>query len=352
MVVVLQEILSIALTASPWLLVGLLASGFIKALISSDLLQRWLSGNGIKAVSRASIIGAPLPLCSCGAIPTAITIYRKGAGRGPTVAFLIGTPGIGVDSILITYALLGPLMALSRALGAVVSAINTGLLVALTGSNSSDAPSTPAGCSGHCPSGTCPSDLGDFSDDKNSAWQSRVIDSMRYVFGELLHDIGLWILIGLVVAGFLMAYVSPEYLAVYGSGIWPMLLMAVVGIPIYLCATAATPIGAGLLAAGVSPGTVLVFLLAGPITSMATLEVLRREMGNAALFCYLAGIVLTAIGMGLIVEHVVVFWNIDVSAQVGAAKEILPEWFEWAALILLVFVSLPMVRKLILAGRF
>lgn len=352
MVVVLQEILSIALTASPWLLVGLLASGFIKALIPSELLQRWLSGNGIKAVSRASIIGAPLPLCSCGAIPAAITIYRKGAGRGPTVAFLIGTPGIGVDSILITYALLGPLMALSRALGAVVTAINTGLLVALTGSNSNVSPGTPSDCSGQCRSGTCPPEMGDFSEHGNSSWQSRVIDSMRYVFGELLHDIGRWILFGLVVAGFLMAYVSPQYLAVYSSGIWPMLLMAVVGIPIYLCATAATPVGAGLLSAGVSPGTVLVFLLAGPITSMATLEVLRREMGNIALLCYLAGIVLTAIGMGLMVDQVVDFWNIDVAAQVGSAKEILPEWFEWAALILLVFVSLPMVRKLILAGRF
>ncbi|RQD57687.1 MAG: permease [Desulfonatronovibrio sp. MSAO_Bac4] len=350
--VVLQEILSITLTASPWLLIGLLASGFIKALIPNALLQRWMSGNGIKAVSKASVIGAPLPLCSCGAIPAAITIYRKGAGRGPTVAFMIGTPGIGMDSILITYALLGPFMTVSRAVGAVVTAVNTGLLVALTKSDSNILLDTQSDCSGHCQSGTCSSDIGDFSDDKISSWQSRVIDSMRYVFGELLHDIGRWILIGLVVAGFLMAYVTPEHLAVYSSGIWPMLLMAVVGIPIYLCATAATPIGAGLLTAGVSPGAVLIFLLAGPITSMATLEVLRREMGNTALLCYLAGIVLTAIGMGLIIDQVVTFWSIDVSAQLGAAKEVLPQWLEWAALILLVFVSLPMVRKIILAGRF
>jgi uncharacterized protein len=124
----LHETLSIALTAAPWLLLGLLAAGLVKAFIPETMLQRWLGGRGLAAVSRAAVIGAPLPLCSCGAIPTALALHRGGAGRGPTTAFLIGTPGIGVDSVAISYALLGPFMMAARVLGAVTTAIATGLL--------------------------------------------------------------------------------------------------------------------------------------------------------------------------------------------------------------------------------
>ena len=128
--IIVNEILSIALTSAPWLLIGFFAAGLIKAFVPDELLQRLVGGSSLTCIARAAVIGAPLPLCSCGAIPTALALYRGGAGRGPTTAFLIGTPGIGVDSLAITYALLGPFMALVRASGAVITAIVTGLLVA------------------------------------------------------------------------------------------------------------------------------------------------------------------------------------------------------------------------------
>jgi uncharacterized protein len=129
-VAILQEILSLGLQAAPWLLLGLVAAGLIKACVPEALLQRWIGGDGVGAIGRAAVIGAPLPLCSCGAIPTALMLHRNGAGRGPTTAFMVATPGIGADSVVLTYALLGPVMMLARVLGALVSAMLTGLLVA------------------------------------------------------------------------------------------------------------------------------------------------------------------------------------------------------------------------------
>ncbi len=343
----IREVIAISLTAAPWLFIGLLAAGFVKAFIPRAFLQRWFSKNGIAAVSRAAVIGAPLPLCSCGAIPTALTIYRKGAGRGPTIAFLIGTPGIGIDSVLISYALLGPLMALSRALGAVITAVSTGLLVSMTHAPPPFSGITGSTCTEDCGPGTCPDGKAGIPLAVEQSMGVRLKEGMRYVFGDLFRDIIPWMLLGLMVAGLLMAFVPPHALAAYGSGFLPMLLMAVVGIPLYICATAATPIGAGLLVAGVSPGTVLVFLLAGPITSMATLGVLRQEMGNPALACYLSGIIATTVVLGLTADQLVAAFDVNVVAQVGAARELLPQWLEWTALFILLIISIPWFRRVI-----
>jgi uncharacterized protein len=336
----LHEILSIALVAAPWLLLGLLAAGLVKALLPEPLLQRWLGGRGLGAVTRAAVVGVPLPLCSCGAIPTAIALHRGGAGRGPTTAFLVSTPGVGVDSLTITYALLGPVMLLARALGAVLTAIGTGLLV-----GAAAAAPTPAGEGGGC--GTC---CGGGRDpippgEPKASLGTRLLQGQRYAFSDVLDDISTWLLLGLVVAGVMITLIPPQTLAAFGSGLLPMLLMALVGIPMYICATAATPVAAALLLAGVSPGTVVVFLLAGPVTSMATLGVLRREMGNAVLTRYVAGIVAGSVLLGLLVDLLVTRAGLDIPGQMGVAREILPAWFEWAALAVLVVLAVRPLRR-------
>lgn len=345
--IIFQEIISISLTAAPWLLLGLFAAGMIKGLVSEEFLKRWLSGSGLWAVSRAAVVGVPLPLCSCGAIPTALALYRGGAGRGPAVAFLIGTPGIGVDSVSISYALLGPFMAVMRALGAVVTAVSTGLLVAAANRS----PSYPSRESlSHAE--ICGNEVSNGSASVSGKTQvqpifKRIRQGMRYAFRDLLDDISVWILMGLIIAALLITYVSPHTLAGYGSGLLPMLFMALIGIPLYICASAVTPIGAGMLMAGVSPGTVLVLLLAGPITSLATLGVLRREMGNAALACYLSGIVVTTILLGFLTDKMVSLAGIDVVGQIGASRELLPLWLEWTSLAVLVILALPPARGIL-----
>lgn len=341
----LHQILEIALSVAPWLLLGLLAAGLVKALVPEPALRRWLGGRGIGAVSRAAVIGAPLPLCSCGVIPTALALHRGGAGRGPTTAFLIGGPGVGVDSLAITYALLGPFMALMRPLGAAVTAITTGLLVGavpekkITRARQASA-FGDCGCTG-C--GTArPMVMA------RASLPFRLRKGLTYSFIEMLDDIIVWLLLGLVIAGVVMTLVPPGALAEYGSGLALMLLMAVVGIPMYICATAATPIGAAMLVAGISPGTVLVFLLAGPITSFATLLVLRRELGTPALAMYLLGIVLTTVSVGLLADRLVVLLGLPLSFQLGTARELFPQWVEILALFILVVFAFRPLRRLMI----
>ncbi|WP_235263443.1 permease [Nitrincola sp. A-D6] len=244
--------LSVALSAAPWLLLGLLIAGLIKSYMPEQLLQRWMGGKSLASIVRAAIIGVPLPLCSCGAIPTALALHRGGAGRGPTTAFLIGTPGVGVDSILLTSVLLGPLMAVARVLGAVITAISTGLLISLT-----DAPAVVqqnvtakrACCANDC------SDSQQQSHASAASFHARgkLASGLAYAFGDLLDDISAWLIAGLVLAGVLVTLVPPETLSGLSGGFLSLLLMAVIGIPLYICATAATPVAAGLLLAGITP---------------------------------------------------------------------------------------------------
>jgi uncharacterized membrane protein YraQ (UPF0718 family) len=346
MLTVLQHFLMLSLSVAPWLLLGLMAAGMVKGLLAEATLQRWLGGRGPLVIARAAVIGAPLPLCSCGAIPTAMALHRGGARRGPTTAFLIGTPGIGIDSVAVTYALLGPFMAIARGASAIITGITTGLLVATTDAQHrpvAPCSNSPACCSQYRSDNLSPALM-------DRPLRQKLVAGLGYAFSEVLDDISRWIVAGLLFASLLMTVMPPEQLAVYGSGVLAMLLMAVIGMPLYLCATAATPIGAGLLLAGVSPGTVLVFLLAAPITSLATLGVVRREMGHRALLCYLVGILLTSILLGLAVDLALTQLGMDVIGQIGTVREFMPEFLEWSALGVLLIVALPPLRRGILAA--
>lgn len=337
----INELLSIALSAAPWLLLGLVIAGLIKALMPEHLLQRWMGGRGLGSILRAAVIGMPLPLCSCGAIPTALALHRGGAGRGPTTSFLISTPGVGVDSMLITSVLLGPLMALARVLGALVTAIVTGILVGFTGQTALPK-STPV-------SSCCASKGADDGHAHAHATESTgVIAGLKYAFSDLLDDISSWMFAGLLLAGVLVTFVPPETLVGFSGGLLALILMAVIGIPLYICATAATPVAAGLLLAGISPGMALVFLLAGPVTSLATLAILRREFGNQALAVYLGSILLVTVLIGWVFDQGLAMTGWDPVQQANQVQELLPEWLEWLALGALVMFSIRPMRKRLL----
>ncbi|GEK51845.1 SO_0444 family Cu/Zn efflux transporter [Vreelandella venusta] len=337
----INELLSIALSAAPWLLLGLVIAGLIKALMPEHLLQRWMGGRGLGSILRAAVIGMPLPLCSCGAIPTALALHRGGAGRGPTTSFLISTPGVGVDSMLITSVLLGPLMALARVLGALVTAIVTGILVGFTGQTALPK-STPV-------SSCCASKGADDGHAHAHATESTgVIAGLKYAFSDLLDDISSWMFAGLLLAGVLVTFVPPETLVGFSGGLLALILMAVIGIPLYICATAATPVAAGLLLAGISPGMALVFLLAGPVTSLATLAILRREFGSQALAVYLVSILLVTVLIGWVFDQGLAMTGWDPVQQANQVQELLPASVEWLALGALVLFSIRPMRKRLL----
>lgn len=346
--------LELALTAAPWLLLGFAVAGLVQALVPQERLQRWLGGDGIAPVVRGAVIGAPLPLCSCGAIPTALALHRAGASRGASTAFLVGTPGVGVDSVALTYALLGPFMAAARLCAAVATAVAAGLAVGW-GSPAPpraepEAADGSCGCTDGC-SGAEPAEGGDACEGGTCSGpvQGRWAAAWQAVT-ELIDDIGPWLLLGLLVAGALLTLVPVGTLAQWGSGPLAMLAVAFVGVPLYLCATAVTPVAAGLLAAGVSPGTVLVLLIAGPITSAATLAVLRRELGSAATAIYLAAIVACALVAGLITDALA--GGAPALGEAAAAAELVPMPLKGAALGVLLLIGIrPLRSRLAGLGR-
>ncbi len=362
----LDNLLVLFLDAAPWLLLGFLAAGLIKVWIPDGALTRWLGGKGLWPISKAALIGAPLPLCSCGVLPAALGLRRNGASNGSTVSFLIATPETGAESIALSYALLGPFLAIVRPIAAVVSAIFAGVLTSLVPEarawvpvdNSIGACNTScSGANGRPDETRSTEQLG--TDDAGDigccgsayrprrTWFARTAGGMRFAMIDVMDDIVLWIAVGLLLAAAVMTQVSPMALSQWGGDLSTMMLMLLVAIPMYICATASTPIAAALLVAGMSPGTVLVFLLAGPATNIATMGVVRREMGSAVLIAYLTGICLSSVGLGLLTNIVVAALDLNIRAQISEGTEGLPVWIAFASgFVLLVAAGMSVARKL------
>lgn len=340
--IVIDKILYIALSAAPWIILGFFLAGLIKGFIPDTALRRYVGGTGLLSTVRAALIGMPLPLCSCGAVPAAMSLHRGGAGSGPATAFLISTPGIGVDSLTITYALLGPVMTAARVIGSIITAVVTGMLVS-AGSVTAAEDSAGGDC-GECCTGEC----GSVPEKKSITMAGKLTSGLKYSFIELLDDMSRWLFGGIVLAGCIIALVPPSFLESYGSGFGAKFIFAFAGIPMYICAAAATPIAAAMLITGVSPGTVLVFLLAGPVTSMATLGVYHKELGRPALFRYIAGIMISVIFLGIIFDVVLNFVSIDIQGAAAAAvTEVVPLYIEWISLIVLIVLSIKPLRGII-----
>ncbi|MBV1915792.1 MAG: SO_0444 family Cu/Zn efflux transporter [Pseudomonadales bacterium] len=346
----LQNFLELSLEAAPWLVFGLVLGGLVGSVIPTSFLDRHLSGDGLGSIFKATIMGAPLPLCSCGVIPAALGLRRAGASKPATAAFLVSTPETGVDSISVTYALLGPVMAVVRPIAALFSAITTGLLVAIfdRGDQRSDSVSAVEENTSSCCSSkkkeepetteSCCSSSGEAEIQKNGI--AKIVSDIQSTFIDLLNSIGKWLLIGLVFAAAVQTFLPTDFLASWGQGFIAMGVMVLVGIPMYICATASTPIAAGLVLAGVSPGVALVLLLTGPATNLSTLGVISQELGKRSMWLYLLGVASTAMVAGWLVNALFTLYEIDIQAQVHGSHVGVPIWIQWGALLLLVIVAL------------
>lgn len=278
-----------------WLCVGLLFAALAHVYLRTDQLQRWLGRPGPGSVVKAAILGAPLPLCSCGVLPAAIGLRRAGASREASAAFLISTPETGVDSVTVSYALLGPAYAVLRPVAALLTALSAGLAVWKWGGPDTGASAAPvASCCGS-------KDAAGHSHAEQAT--PNLVGGVKFAFTSLLDDLAGWLVFGVVLAGVILALVPPSLLAEFGQSNWALLLMLLVGVPLYVCAVASTPIAAALLVAGVSPGAVLVFLLAGPATNLGGLGLIAKEFGQRFAGIYLATICVFSVGLGFLVNN-------------------------------------------------
>ena len=319
-----QHFVGLFIESAPWLLMGFSVAGLMKAFVPSQVLAKHLGEPGLLATVKAALLGAPLPLCSCGVIPAALGLRRSGASKAATTSFLISTPETGVDSVAVSYAMMGPFMAIIRPIAAISTAITAGLLV---GSDKNDhAPQSSEPVQSCCASKTAEPEPEPASvesccskvSEENRAADSignRLRDSMKFTFVDLIRDISLWLMIGLGIAALVKTYVPTEFLTQWGDGFMAFVVMALIGVPMYICALASTPIAAGLLFSGVSPGATLVFMLVGPATNIATIGLVRNELGTRALVAYLGSVVGVGFGFGYLTNYLVAQWSIDFLAQ-------------------------------------
>ncbi len=285
----MQEIIVLINEMSPYLLLGFLLAGLMHAFIPNRYYRKYLGGNSFRSVLYATLFGIPLPLCSCGVIPTAMSLRREGASRGATTAFLIATPQTGIDSIIATYSLMGLPFALIRPVAALFTALFGGSLANLFGEKE-NAETTYT--------------QGNTEANQETGFFKKIISALHYGFVEMMQDIGKWLILGLIVAGLITVFVPESFFASFsGNSLLSMLLVLVFAIPMYLCATGSIPIAVALMLKGLSPGTALVLLMAGPAANMASILVINKVLGKRNLFIYLISIISGAILFGLGIDY-------------------------------------------------
>ena len=313
-------IITLAAEAGPYLLVGFALAGFLKIIIPEQRVFRYLGPDTLTSVALASILGIPIPLCSCSVLPVATTLRQSGASRGATTSFLISTPETGLDSIGVTYALLDPIMTVARPLAALTTAMVTGALVtALERLGWAGEPGSAPLDADDCGNAhDHDHDVGVLPSDGWGRVQAIIRRSLSYAFGPLMDDLTPWLILGFLISGLIVMVVPDHFFTLYLPAGWAAyLLMLVVGTPIYICAAAATPVAAALIAKGLDPGAALVLLLVGPATNATTMLVIARLLGKRILVLHLAGVMGCALALGAIVDKLYILLSIDLS-QIAA----------------------------------
>jgi len=283
-----DKLFALVLNMAPWLLLGFLIAGILHVFFPQGKINRLLGSSTIRSVFRAALIGIPLPLCSCGVIPTGISIHKNGASKGAAVSFLISTPQTGVDSIMVTYSLLGLPFAILRPVIALITGVFGGVITNKLESST----------------GIKPPDKASDGTENEKNHKNPIPEIFRYAFVEFLEDIAKWLVIGLLVAALIAVFVPDDFFASYiHNDLLGMLIILAASIPMYVCATSSVPIAAVLMLKGLSPGAALVFLMAGPATNAATISVIGKSMGRKTLFIYLSTLILGALVSGLTVDY-------------------------------------------------
>jgi uncharacterized membrane protein YraQ (UPF0718 family) len=350
---------------APYLIFGFAIAGLLHILIRKEQVQRLLGKPGIGAVFKACLIGVPMPLCSCSVIPVAASLHQSGASRGATAAFLSSTPQTGVDSILATYSLMGGLFATVRVAVAFISGIVTGFLIELFCNNRVEdnaPPSSPA--SSLSPNLTpnpnlnpnpqsTPSKLTSMSMIKtaqvsalkpqvSNPQPSRLSTALRYGFVNLPADLAVALLVGLTLAGLITTLLPPDLISGhFSTGPLAFLLATVISLPLYICATASIPMAYALMAAGLSPGAALIFLITGPATNTATVITLWKMLGHKATLIYLGSLIVIAWIAGWLLNSTLGAQTMEHSMhQHTAMKPELWQHLSGIALILILLISL------------
>ena len=308
-----EALLLMTAEMAPYLLLGFFIAGILRVFVPRSLYSQHLAKPGMKSVVKAAALGIPLPLCSCGVIPTAVGLRKEGASHGACTSFLIATPQTGVDSIAATYSLMGLPFAIVRPLAALFTAMFGGWLVSKyaheeQGARGKEqgARSKEQGARGE-EQGARSKELGARGEEQGARGKSlagKLKEAFSYAFVEMMEDVGKWLVVGLLIAALITVAVPNDWLAaLHDYKLLNMLIVLAIAIPMYVCATGSIPIAVSLMAKGLTPGAGLVLLMAGPAVNTASMLVIGKVFGGRTLKLYLLSIVVGAMLFGLGIDY-------------------------------------------------
>jgi uncharacterized membrane protein YraQ (UPF0718 family) len=296
----LERLYVLSAESAPALLLAYLFAGLLSAFLPSASI-RWLgNGGSLGQAGRGMLVGLPFPICSCGVVPLYRTLVSKGAPPAAAMAFLVATPELGLDAVLLSIPLLGPDVTVLRLVTAGAAALLVGWWV---GGRLEAQPLAHE-------QGEAPQSRGDM--------RARLRSALSTGTGEIVDHTAPWILLGLAVAALVAPWIEGGWLAELPSPV-AVILFAALGFPTYVCAASATPLVAALLAAGLSPGAGIAFLITGPATNLSTLGILSSLHGKRAAAAFAATLVAFAVAAGLTID--LVFTSLDVPTLAELIEE-------------------------------
>lgn len=338
--IIMQQFINLLNQMSPYLLLGFLFAGILHAFIPSSVYKRYLANNNFRSVIYATLLGIPLPLCSCGVIPTAMSLRKEGASKGATVAFLIATPQTGLDSIFATYGLMGLPFAIVRPIAALITALLGGG-IALLGIKKDPKKQNTS----YYDTPPCQTIL-------KTSFTQKCIKAFKYGYITMMQDIGKWLIIGLLAAAIITLGIPEEWFAIFkGNTLASMLLVLCIAIPMYVCATGSIPIAVALMMKGLTPGAALVLLMAGPACNIASILVVRKVLGKHTLALYILAIVIGSILFGAGIDYLQFSNTIDFISNLTIGRQCHTHntsWTTWACTILLITL---LINAMILKQR-
>ncbi len=300
-----------------YLLFGFFIAAVLHIFFPESLIRRHLGKDSVGSVVKATLFGIPLPICSCGVVPVAASLKNSGASKGATVSFLITTPQVGADSFMITYSLLGWFFGVYRIVSSTITGLLAGIFVNIFGNKDNSIVFPMAETS------------------NNDSILTRAKNTPRYLEYELLGSIITPLLLGFVIAGLIAAFIPDGFFELYmGSDFMSMLLMLLIGIPMYVCASASTPIAASLIMKGMSPGAALVFLLTGPATNAIGISTITKVVGKQSTIIYLAVIALGSLVFGYVLNVIASRFGIS-NVILLHHNSMLPQWLKLSGSLIL-----------------
>ncbi|MBD3346423.1 MAG: SO_0444 family Cu/Zn efflux transporter [Chitinivibrionales bacterium] len=337
----LNEIVATFFSMAPYLLLGLTFAGILHVLFKKEFIVKHLGKNNLLSVFKASFLGVPLPLCSCGVIPTALSLRKSKASDGATMSFLISTPQTGVDSIFATYGMMGPVFAIFRPIAALIMGVAGGVTANLFSHSASESFGNETG--------TVSCTLCKRPDPHRHSIFQKIKGMALYAYGDFLDDISLQLVVGIIISGIIAWIIPPDFFTRYvGAGIISMLIMIVGGVPLYVCATASIPIAVALMEKGLSPGAAFVFLAVGPATNAASITLIGNAMGKKMVAVFLGSIAILSIAAGYLLNYIFALFQESGYHPLSHVHDIgVSPWKIGFSVIFLILLAMSLMRKLV-----